>query len=120
MAWTLLIIPQGCIPYHDIPSMPTPFAVSMTALSRDLSRCNLGHKTELFSQCHAKVQNLLQFANTFTTFNDKRKANKKPPTNLTIGRRHTFKNKIIKFNLQSSAKLKKKRMWGAFLLQKHA
>ena len=71
MAWTLLIIPQGCIPYHDIPSMPTPFAVSMTALSRDLSRCNLGHKTELFSQCHAKVQNLLQFANNFTTFNDK-------------------------------------------------
>ncbi len=51
--------------------MPTPFAVSMTALSRDLSRCNLGHKTELFSQCHAKVQNLLQSANTFTTFNDK-------------------------------------------------
>ena len=77
MAWTLLIIPQGCIPYHDIPSMPTPFAVSMTALSRDLSRCNLGHKTELFSQCRAKVQNLLQFANNFTTFNDKRKANEK-------------------------------------------
>ena len=73
-------IPPMKVPFTFIENMPqSPLLVRYEHVGHSVIQSDgLGDRTTgLFSQCRAKVQNLLQFANNFTTFNDKRKANKK-------------------------------------------